>query len=138
MSVLALLNMYVSINSNDISGYGKQATLALDRTALDATVWSADGWTINTGGLKAGTLTLECVDDFADNLFDEILWTAFSTATGVVPFAVKPVNTTTSASNAQYSGNLFVAGHTVGGSLNTLAMKSLTFPTSGLVARATS
>lgn len=135
MSALALLNMYVSINSQNISGYGRQATLVLDRTALDATVWSADGWTVNTGGLKAGTLAIESVDDFADDLFDEIMWTAFSTATGVVPFAVRPVNTTIGAGNPEYQGSLLVTGHSVGGAINTLAMKSLTFPLSGVVTR---
>lgn len=137
MSALALLNMYVSINANNISGYGRQAQLALDRTALDASAFG-DGWTVNHGGLRAGTLNIEALDDFADNLFDEILWTAWSTTTGIVPFEVRPQNTTVSSNNPAYYGSIFLQQHQIGGSLNTMAMKQLTLPTSGLVARSTS
>jgi hypothetical protein len=134
MSVLALLNQYVSVNSSTLHDHGRQAMLALDRTALDATAYG-DGWMVNHGGLRAGTLTIQLLDDFADNSIDELLWTAFATDTGIVPFEVRPVNTTISTSNPAYTGSLLVAQFTVGGDLNTMAAKSLAFPVSGAVTR---
>lgn len=137
MAVVALLNMYVSINGSALHDHGRQATLALDRTALDATAFG-DGWTVQHGGLRSGTLTLEVLDDFASSAVDEILWDAFSTTSGVVAFEVRPVNATVSTSNPAYTGNLLVSQWTLGGDLNTMASKSLTFPLSGAVTRATS
>lgn len=134
MSVVALLNQYVSVNASTLHDHGRQAMLALDRTALDATAYG-DGWMVNHGGLKAGTLTLQVLDDFADDSIDEILWTAFGTATGVVAFEVRPVNSAIATNNPAYVGSLLVAQFTVGGDLNTMAAKSLTFPTSGAVTR---
>jgi hypothetical protein len=134
MTVLALLNQYVSVNGSTLHDHGRQAMLAVDRTALDATAYG-DGWMVNHGGLRAGTLTIQLLDDFADNSIDELLWTAFATDTGVVAFEVRPVNTTISTSNPAYVGELFVAQFTVGGDLNTMAAKNLTFPTSGAVTR---
>jgi len=137
MSVVALLNMYVSINGTTLHDHGRQATLALDRAALDATAFG-DGWTVQTGGLRSGTLTLQVLDDFDDGAVDEILWTAYSTSTGLVAFEVRPVNATVSASNPSYTGNVLVQQFTVGGDLGTLASKSLTLPISGAVTRSTS
>lgn len=137
MSVVALLNMFVSVNGSNLHDHGRQAMLALDRTALDATVFG-DGWTVNHGGLRSGTLTIQALDDFADDSIDELLWTAYSTSTGIVAFEVRPVNTTVSSNNPAYTGNLLVQQFTVGGDLNTMAAKSLTFPLSGAVTRATS
>jgi hypothetical protein len=134
MSVVALLNQYVNINSQSLHDHGRQAMLALDRTALDATAYG-DGWMRNHGGLKAGTVTIQVLDDFADDSIDEILWNMFDTATGVVAFELRPVNTAIATNNPAYVGQLLVAQFTVGGDLNTMAAKSLTFPTSGAVTR---
>jgi len=137
MAVVALLNMYVSINGSALHDHGRQATLALDRTALDATAFG-DGWTVQHGGLRSGTLTLEVLDDFASSAVDEILWDAFSTTSGVVAFEVRPVNGPVSASNPSYTGSVLIQQFAVGGDLNTMAAKSLTFPLSGPVTRSTS
>lgn len=137
MSVLALLNMYVSVNGSPLHDHGRQATLALDRTALDATAFG-DGWTVQHGGLRSGTLTIQVLDDFADDNIDEILWTAYNTSSGIVAFEVRPLNEAVSASNPSYTGNVLVQQYTIGGDLNTMAAKSLTFPISGAVTRSTS
>ncbi|MEV4416121.1 hypothetical protein [Catellatospora sp. NPDC049609] len=136
MTPVALLAMYVNFNGQDLHDYGRQATLVLDRTALDSTTWTSAGWTANTGGLRAGTLALESLDDFTDNLFDEIMWNAFMSTSGIVPFTIRPMQDPVGVSNPSYSGNVLVTGHSVGGAINTLAGKSLSFPLSGAVARA--
>lgn len=93
-----------------------------------------DSWVTATGGLKSGTLTIEFLDDFAASEVDATLWPLFGTVT---TFAVRPDAGSVSATNPTYSGSVFIAQHTLGGSVGDLAMKSLTFPTSGTVTRAT-
>lgn len=134
MSVLALINEYVSLNSTDLSDRVKAATLTLDAAQLDPTAMG-DGWTKVVGGLKSGQLAIEFVDDFAAGELDATLWPLFGT---VVTFEVRPDAGAVSTSNPKYTGSVFIAQHIVGGQLGELAGKSLTFPTSGTVARATS
>lgn len=134
MAVLALLNEHVTINGVDLSDHVRQGTLALEATALDSTAMG-DNWNKVTGGLKSGTLTLEFLDDFAASEVDATLWPIFGTT---VTFIVRPDAGAVSATNPNYTGSVFIQQHSVGGSLNEMAMKSLTFPTSGTVTRATS
>lgn len=133
MSTVALLNEFVSVNAVDLSDHVRAATLALEATNLDSTAMG-DNWVEATGGLKSGTLTLEFLDDFAASEVDATLWPLFGTVT---TFVVRIDAGAVSATNPQYSGSLFVAQHTVGGTLNEMAMKSLTLPTSGAITRAT-
>lgn len=134
MSTFALLNEYVEINSVDLSDHVRQATLALEASQLDSTAMG-DDWSEVTGGLKSGTITLEFLDDFAAGEVDDTLWPLFGTVT---TFLVRPDAGAVSSTNPNYSGSLFIAQHNVGGSLNEMAGKSLTLPTSGTVSRATS
>jgi len=130
---LVLLNEFVEINAVNSSGWAKSGALAMEATQLDASVFG-DGWVKNVAGLKSGTLTIEFLDDFAASQLDATLWPLFGT---VVTFKVRPDAGVVGTSNPQYSGSLLVAQHNVGGSLNELAGKSLSFPLSGAVARAT-
>lgn len=134
MAVLALLNEFVSINGVDLSDHVRQGTLTMEATALNSEAMG-DGWTEVTGGLKSGTLALEFLDDFAASEVDATLWPIFGT---VVSFIVRPDAGAVSATNPNYTGSVFIQQHTIGGSLNEMAMKSLSFPTSGTVTRATS
>lgn len=134
MSTFALLNEHVEINSVDLSDHVRAATLALEASQLDSTAMG-DDWSEVTGGLKSGTLTIEFLDDFDASEIDDTLWPLFGTVT---TFLVRPDGAAVSATNPNYTGGLFIAQHSVGGSLNEMAGKSLTLPTSGTVSRATS
>lgn len=133
MAAFALTNMFVELNSADQSDTIKSATLTLDSAQLDTTTMG-DGWTEMIGGVKSGTLSLEFVDDVAASEIDSVLFPLFGT---VVPFKVRPDSAVVGAGNPQYSGSVFIAQTSLGGSHGELAGKSLTFPTSGAVARAT-
>lgn len=133
MAVLALINEYLLFNSVDLSDHIKSATITAEADQLDSTAMG-DSWREFTGGLKAGTLTIEVMDDFADNSIDETLWSAFNTGTAVA-VAVKPVNTTISASNPEYQFNVLPNQWNVGGTLGELAMKSITVPITGAITR---
>lgn len=131
---LALLNEFIQINSVDISAHCRQGTLAFESTDLDSTTFG-DTWNEHTGGLKSGTLTIEALDDFAASQLDDTLWPLLGT---VVTFEVRPTADPVATDNPSYTGSVFIQQHSLGGSLNELATKSLTFPTSGTVSRATS
>ncbi|WP_063813820.1 hypothetical protein [Herbidospora daliensis] len=134
MGVLALTNMYVAINSVDMSDHVKGATLTLDSAQLDPTAMG-DGWVKARGGLKSGQLQIEFLDDFAAAETDVTLWPLFGT---VVSFEVRPDAGSVSATNPKYTGEVFISQHTVGGNVGELATKGVTYPTSGAVSRATS
>lgn len=131
---LALLNEFIQINSVDISAHCRQGTLSFESTDLDSTTFG-DTWNEHTGGLKSGTLTIEALDDFAASQLDDTLWPLLGT---VVTFEVRPTADPVGSTNPSYTGSVFIQQHSLGGSLNELATKSLTFPTSGTVSRATS
>ncbi|TDE40499.1 hypothetical protein E1295_31870 [Nonomuraea mesophila] len=134
MSVFALTNEYVELNGVDMSDHAKQGTLALSAAQLDPTAFG-DGWVKALGGLKSGTLTIELMDDYDASEVDATLWPIFGT---VVPFVVRPDAGAASPTNPEYSGEVLITTHSVGGSVGELAMKSgLSFPTSGVVSRAT-
>jgi len=132
MAVFALTAEYLTINSVDYTSYLKSAVLTLDAAQLDTTDFASGGWTEVIGGLKSGTLTVELMDDMADNENDEDLFALFGT---VVAFALKPVATTISASNPEYQGNVLINSFNIGGAVGDLAMKSFSFPISGAITR---
>ncbi len=133
MAVLALINEYLLFNSVNLSDHIKAATITAEADQLDSTAMG-DSWREFTGGLKSGTLTIEIMDDFADNSIDETLWSAFNTGTAVA-VAVKPVNDTISATNPEYQFNVLPNQWNVGGTLGELAMKSITVPITGAITR---
>jgi hypothetical protein len=132
MSVMALLNEYVSINGVAMTDHIRQATLTVDSTVLDATAMG-DNWVKNIFGLKSGQLQLEFNDDFVAANVDALLWPLLATN---VAFEVRPDAGVVGANNPKYTGLIGISGFSVGGSLNEVARKGLTFPTSGVVTRA--
>lgn len=134
MAVVAMTNEYVALNGTNISDHIKSATLAVDVNQLDATAMG-DAWTDVVGGLKSGTLNLEILDDFAAGSIDATLWPLLGT---VVTFEVRPDAGSVSTSNPKYTGSVLISGHSAGAAVGELSMKSQTYPTSGVVTRATS
>lgn len=132
MAVYQLISEFCSVNAVDYSGDLKSAVLTLDAAQLDTTDFASAGWVEMIGGLKSGTLALNFQDDVADNAVDEELWDLLGT---VVAFAVRPTSAAAGTSNPEYTGNVLITSHSIGGGVGELAMKSLTFPTSGAVAR---
>lgn len=135
MATFALLNEHIEINGVDLSDHVRSATLALEATVLDSSAMG-DGWTKQTGGLKSGTLSIEFLDDYAAGQVDATLWPLFDAGTAVT-FVVRPDGGAVSTTNPNYTGSVLVSQLSSGGSLNEMAMKSVTWPTSGAVSRAT-
>lgn len=133
MAVVALLNMYLLVGSDNLSDHTRNVQLTLNATELSSEAMG-DSWEEVTGGLKAGTLSFEVLDDFAASSIDSILWTAFNTGTNVA-CAVRPVNAAIATTNPEYQFSAHPGQYQMGGALNTMAMKSLTWKISGAVVR---
>ena len=133
MAIFALTSEVVTINSVDYAAYCKSATLTIDAASLDTTDFASAGWTEAIGGLKSGTLAIELMDDFAAGEVDADLYALLGT---VVAFTIKPTSATVGAANPNYTGNVLITGHSLGGSVGDLATKSLSFPITGAVTRA--
>ncbi len=133
MAVYAITSSSFVLNSVDYSDHIKAVTINVDVASLDTTDMASSGWNEFIGGLKSYTVTVEFMDDVADNDVDEELWALLGTVT---TWTSKPASGSVSASNPQYSGSVLVTTHTLGGSVGELAGKSLTFQGSGALARA--
>jgi predicted secreted protein len=132
MAIQALTAEVVTINSVDVSAYCKNATLALDVNQLDTTDFASGGWTEMIGGLKSGTLSLEIMDDVADDQIDEDFYALLGT---VVAFTVKLNNAGISVNNPEYQGSVLINSHSIGGAVGDLATKSYSFPITGAITR---
>jgi hypothetical protein len=133
MAVMSLTSQFTSINGVDESGNIKSSTLTIDVNPLDTTDFASAGWVENIGGLKSGTLAIEFQDDIVAAAIDSKLWALLGTVT---TFEVRLTSAVVGASNPKWTGSILINGHSVGGTVGDLAMKSLTFPTSGAVTRA--
>ncbi len=135
MAKFVLNDASVTINSVDLSDHISSVTL--DITA-DEVISTSMGDDFNTrlGGLKDGSLALEFQNDFAASEVDATLWPLLGT---VVTFEVKPTSSAVSATNPKYSGSVLVNNvQPLANGVGELATMSVTFPTSGTIARATS
>ena len=95
-----------------------------------------DGTEKSAGGLKVWSITLNLFQDFASSNVDSILFPLVGTTFTV---AVKPVNTTTSATNPSYNGTGMLSSYPVfGGSVGDEATTSITINSAGTLARSTS
>lgn len=135
MPKMVLTAEYLSINANVLHEFTKKAELAVEVEAKDVTNYASLGWKEVIGGLKSGELGCEFLQDFAATKLDAIMWPLLGL---VVPFEVRADQAAVGASNPKYTGFVLIKGwNPLTGSVGDEATVSLTFPTSGAVARAT-
>lgn len=137
MATFALTNEMVVINSVDLSDHCTNGQCTAEADQLDASAFGPGGWRAYLGGLKAGTLSFDFLDDFASGSVDATLWAAFSAGVAVT-FEVRPVNSSRSTTNPGYTGSLLPTQWNVGGSLGQMAGKSVQYPVTGAITRQTS
>lgn len=137
MATLALLDQYLSINAVDLSDHTRSAVATAEGTQLDASAMGTS-WNQYRMGLKNGSLQIELLDDFAAASIDATIWAAFNAGVSVAAI-IRPVKgTVIGTGNPELRFNVLPSSYSVGGTINEMAMKSLTFPIDGAVVRATS
>ena len=108
MAVFALTNAKVVVNSVDFSDHCVSAAIKVGVVILDVTAMSSTAWESSIPGLKNWSLELELNDDFAASNVNATLHAALLAGTAVA-VTYKPVNSTVSASNPEFQGNVCTA-----------------------------
>lgn len=135
MAVMVLTSTYTALNGTDRSADIKSSQLAIEVAEIDVTDFASAGWVENIGGLKSGTLSITFQDDVAASAVDSVLWPLLGT---VVSFELRATSSAVGTSNPKWTGSVLINNHPIGGGVGELAVKTVTYPTSGTVTRATS
>jgi hypothetical protein len=133
----SLIDARIEVNSVVFSTFTQKVTLDTTIEALETTAFGGGGWKSRTGGLLDGTVGLDLLQSFAASNVDATLWPLFIAG---VPFTVKvrPTSSSVSATNPEYSGSALLEKYSpLGGGVGDLAVTSISLPTSGTWARAT-
>jgi hypothetical protein len=136
MARIVLTNASVVFGtSDDLSDHIASITL---NTSYDIVETTSFGSTAKTriAGLADNSVTLEFHQDFASGSVESIIYPLLGTA---ITIKVKPVATTTAATNPQYAFSALVAEWTpLSGSVGELSTASVTWPISGAITKTTS
>lgn len=135
MAVFVLTDAAVTINSVDLSGKVRKATLKTSAEDKDSTAMGAT-YKARAGGLKDWELTLEFNSDFAAAQVDATLWPLLGTNSTVTAKATSAAN---SATNPQYSGSALLKEYSpIDGAVGDMATATASFAGAGTLSRLTS
>jgi hypothetical protein len=128
-----LVAQVINIAGHDFSVYASKGELSVEVEDKDVTAHGSGGWKEHQGGLKDGEVALEFFQNFAS--LDALMWPLLGT---VQTFSMRADSGAISAANPQYSGNVLIKEwNPLSGSVGDEATVSVTFPTTGAIARAT-
>lgn len=135
MARIVLTNCYVLFGSTDISDHVASISLSTSYDIVETTAFGNSSKT-RVAGLADNSVTLEFHQDYATSSIEQTIYPTLGTA---VTIAVKPVNTSTSTINPQYSFSAVISEWTpVNGAVGELATASVSWPISGAITKATS
>jgi hypothetical protein len=136
MAKQIISNPTIVIGSGTVSANCAQVTINLTAEEVDTTNFGSLGWKESVGGLKAGSLSFEWHNDYAAGALDSTFMPLLGTQ---VAFEIRPASTAAVGSaNPKYSGTLLVTEYSpVDSAVGDLATFSTSWPTVGVVARAT-
>jgi hypothetical protein len=138
MAKMILTSTILLLNAVDRSTWVARCELAVEAEAKDVTVFASGGFKENLSGLKSGNLAIMFDNDVATAQLDETMWTLFI-ASAPVTFEVRAASAVVGVSNPKYTGNIVITGWTpISGSPGDVNQFTVTYPTTGPVARATS
>lgn len=138
MSAMVFTDAQVTVNgsTDDISEFVKTVTIEGSRSEHDDTTMGAAGKTRRVG-MQDGSVSLEFVDDFAAGELDSILWAIFAAGANV-EMRVRATSDSISTSNPEWRFDVAPTGYSVGGAVDELAQKSISWPISGGLERVVS
>lgn len=135
MAKMVLLASYVSLNSTALWTYANKVELSVEVEEKEVTTYGSLGWKEVLGGLKSGGLSIDFKQDVAASALDSIMWPLLGT---VVPFEVRLDQAVVGTGNPKYTGSVLIKEwKPLSGSVGDDAQVSVSYPTSGAVARAT-
>jgi hypothetical protein len=130
MAVQVLTNASITAAGTDISALSNSVTLNYEFDSVEVTAFGSNHQF--TGGLQNNSVEITLMQDFAALKTEVTIFPLVGTTTTLV---IKPINTTTSATNPTYTiSNAYLSAHTpVSGGVGELAMTTLTFTGGTLV-----
>ena len=140
MATYVVTAAHVTINSVDFTSYVRSASLELNGDQVEFTSMASSGAREYRLGLKSGTLNVELNDDFANSASatDQALWSIWNSGANVT-FIIRPTSSAVSTSNPNYTGSVTPTNFpAVGGAVGDASVKSISWPTTGAISRATS
>lgn len=133
-----LTNAKLVLNSVDLSDHVADVDVNVTIADKDTTAMSTSGAMTRTGGLMDGTVTVSFFQDYNTSKVDATIWAALI-ARVPVTFSANPANSANAVTNPNYSGQVLVTNYKpIVGKVGDIAVVQVTWPCSGVTARATS
>lgn len=134
-TAVVLKTTTLTLNAVDYSDWVSKVELTTEVDEKDVTTFGSAGWMEVIGGIAKGGLAVTFKNDYVDNELDEDLWALFGT---VVTFATKPTSAAVSSNNPSYSGSVLIKElKPINGAVGDVAEMDVSWPTSGVISRAT-
>ena len=126
----------VTINGTDLSSSVARAEIAMNVADVDVTDFGSAGYTELIGGLKSGTVSIDFHQDYASGSVEATIFPLLgSIATAVI---IAGNGSAASTSTPAYTATVLVNNwNPVSGAVGDLSTVSVTWPTSGVVTKAT-
>lgn len=138
MAKMVLKSSYLALGGTDWSSRCSKIELKAEVEEKDVTTFASLGWMEYLGGMFKAGLSVGFKQDYADDGLDEVMWTAFLTATPVT-FEVRATSAAVGVSNPKYTGSVLIKEWSpVSGSVGDTAEQDVSWTVSGAVTRATS
>ena len=133
MAILTMMNAYYKVNNVDLSDHVRQIDLKYEGQMKDATAMGADT-VVNMAGLKNWSIDVEWNADWAASNVDVTCFPLVGAAAFTV--ILRPVNTTRSATNPDYSGLAVLPSYSPisGVKVGDMAIAKTTFQCAGTLA----
>lgn len=140
MAKIVLTNAYVLLGDiYDISSYIRNLSLSTTHDIIETTQFG-DIYKTRIAGLGDNQSTFEFLQDFSSTIVDpggleNVIYPLIGTA---INCKIRPINTTISASNPQYSFSLLISEwQPLSGSVGELSTASVSWPISGEITKTT-
>ena len=127
----------VSFNGTDISASVARAELVISSTEVDVTDFASGGYTELVGGLKSGTVSLDFHSDYGAGGLSTVVSEDLVGTIGTVVI-IAGNGTAASGTTPSFTAECLLTSVTpVSGAVGDLSTWSVTWPTSGEIAKAT-
>lgn len=134
MATFAFIDARLELNAVVMSAMATSCTLKVNADELEDTAFG-DTYRTRLGGLKDWTVDVDFNSDFAASQVDQTLFPLLGT---LVTIKLRPTSAAISTTNPEYSGSVLITEYTpLDGGVGDLAKVSVSWPGSGVLARAT-
>ena len=135
MATFVLTDAVITIDGTDLSDHGNQVSVSYEAESQDDTAFGDDTRS-NAGGLKAWSMDITFLQDFAASNVDATMFPLVGTT---VTVAVRGDSAAISATNPSYTGTGLIQSYSpFGNAVGDQATASVTVQAAGTLSRATS